>query len=191
MDRGLVASNGRCLVAVAAGELSAGEDVAFESLFDLLSGCAGRKVEQDVDGVEIEDIAVGRVPGRARAAVAGGIEIVVALARAVGELSRCGKGGGKGASFGGNIEEGPVGEGHAGCVGVGEEECEASRGRRERGPCEVGRSVGSVAGDGANDLAIGDAGAGKGERGFRAEGVGSAAAAGEAGKHEQRESDGA
>jgi hypothetical protein len=88
--------------------------------------CGSRgEVQFGVEGVEIEDVAVGGVSGWTGAVVADLAEVVDALAGAVGELFGFSDGLVEFARLRGEVVEDPMGEGPAGGVRVGDDEREA------------------------------------------------------------------
>jgi len=141
------------LALITASELAVGQDVVLHGVEDLFFCGSRGEVQFGVEGVEIEDVAVGGVSGWTGAVVADLAEVVDALAGAVGELFGFSDGLGEFARLRGEVVEDPMGEGPAGGVGVGDDEREALGAGGRRLPGEWGRVVGLA---GAGGELVGD-----------------------------------
>ena len=84
--KALISAKPGGLPAVAAYQPAAGEDVSSQRVFDLRARGAGRETQRRVERVEIENIAVLRVTGRAGASVTPAFKVIAALACAIREL---------------------------------------------------------------------------------------------------------
>ena len=141
------------LALITASELAVGQDVVLHGVEDLFFCGSRGEVQFGVEGVEIEDVAVGGVSGWTGAVVADLAEVVDALAGAVGELFGFSDGLVEFARLRGEVVEDPMGEGPAGGVRVGDDEREALGAGGRRLPGEWGRVVGLA---GAGGELVGD-----------------------------------
>src|SRR5208337_487481 len=135
------------LAGVAAHPFALRQNVALHGSFDILFGGTRLEIQLRVQGVELEEIAVGLAWRRARPAITDFPKIIAAVSRTVRELLLLGDVLRERARVCGQVEEHPVHPGSHGCVGIVSDQSETlSRGGWVV-PGESGRNVRSVTGE--------------------------------------------
>ena len=132
-----------------------GPDVASHGALEVFFGSAGLEIQLAVEGVEFEEVAMELAAGRARASVTDFVEIVGALAGAVGGLFGLREIPRKRAQRCRHVEHYPVDPGPDRGVGIVRDQRETLRGIRWRLPLKGGRKIAAIAGQRFGDSCTG------------------------------------
>src|SRR6266852_3105051 len=122
------------LAAVAADEFGLGQDVAFHGALSVGFGGSGFEVEFCIEGIQLEEIAVGLARRRARAPITDFAEIVASLPRTARKLLLFRDSFGKFSRVRRKVVEHPMHPGAHGRVGIVHDESEALCLCRRLGP---------------------------------------------------------
>jgi HAMP domain-containing protein len=139
--------DGRRLVGVAAHVFAAGQDVALHGALEIFFGGAGLEIHFGVEGIELEEVAMELAAGRARATITNLVEVVGALARAVGGLRGLGKILRQRTQCGRHVKHYPMNPGSDRGVGIVRNQRETLRGVRRGLPLKRGRKIAAIAGE--------------------------------------------
>jgi len=121
--------------------------MTLDGLLDIDFGGTDFEVEFGIESVQLEEVTMRLAGRRAGAAVPNFVEVVIALARVVGELLPVGNVFRKFVGVEREVIEDPVDPGARGSVRIVHDEGEGLRIGGSAGPGELGRDVGAVAGE--------------------------------------------